>query len=191
MALSQPQLYALLHSLEPVRTSVWLTGGVAVDFLLGRWTREHKDLDLIALSQDRAGLESELIALRFQTVFDSGWNTRWSFHTESGPCSDLEIVFVEPLAPDTGTLVIAPDDRAGARPGRYPLLPYALAPERRACLEGITFRICSAEYEWWARTRSATLVPGRTLEPKIAHDLGLLETLVPAERRAALLASMA
>ncbi len=190
MALPRLQLLALLGSLNRAHTPLWLTGGVAVDFLVGRWTREHKDLDLIALSPDRAGLESELIALGFQTVFDSGWNTRWSFHTESGPCSDLEIVFVEPLAPDTGTLVIAPNDRAGARPGRYPLLPYALAPERRACMEGITFRVCSAEYEWWARHRSAALVPGRTLEPKIAHDLGLLETLVPAERRAALLAGM-
>ena len=190
MALNRLQLLALLGSLNRVRTPLWLTGGVAVDFLVGRWTREHKDLDLIALSPDRASLESELIALGFQTVFDSSWNTRWSFHTESGTSSDLEIVFVDPLAPDTGTLVIAPDDRAGARPGRYPMLPYALAPERRACLEGITFRICSAEYEWWARTCSAALVPGRTLEPKIAHDLGLLETLVPAKRRAAVLPSI-
>lgn len=189
MPLSRSQLLVLLHTLTRVKASFWITGGVAVDFLVGRWTREHKDLDVIALLPDRSRLEDELIALGFQKTFDSGWNTRWSFDTGSGYSPDLEVIFLKPLVPNSGTLVIAPGDPAGATPGRYQLPPRTLDPARRASLEGISFCICSAEYEWWARLRSATLVPGRRLEPKIEHDLRLLEPLVPADRRAALLAS--
>lgn len=190
MSLTRPQLLVLLHTLTRVKASFWITGGVAVDFLVGRWTREHKDLDVIALVPDRPSLEDELIALGFAKAFDSGWNTRWSFDTGSGHSPDLEVIFLEPLAPNTGTLVIPTGDPAGATPGRYPMPAGTLDPARRASLEGISLRICPAEYEWWARLRSAALVPGRKLEPKIEHDLRQLEALVPADRRAALRAGM-
>ncbi len=181
MPLSRSQLLVLLHTLTRVKASFWITGGVAVDFLVGRWTREHKDLDVIALLPDRSRLEDELIALGFQKTFDSGWTTRWSFDTGSGYSPDLEVIFLKPLVPNSGTLAIAPGDPAGATPGRYPLPPGTLDPARRASLDGMSFCICSAEYERWARLRSTTLVPGRRLEPKIEHDLRLLEPLLPPQ----------
>jgi len=34
----------------------WLAGGIAADFHVGRWTREHEDADLVAFEDDRSSL---------------------------------------------------------------------------------------------------------------------------------------
>ncbi|MCM3390153.1 hypothetical protein M3649_18825 [Ureibacillus chungkukjangi] len=39
----------------------WLRGGWAIDFLLGKVTRRHEDIDLITCIQNRDRLEDELI----------------------------------------------------------------------------------------------------------------------------------
>ena len=155
-------------------------GGVAVDFLVGRWMRPHKDLDLIAFSPTRAALQTELGARGFSLAQDEAWTTRWAF---AGADADIEIVFVEPAEPRTGVLVIPRNDSAGGGAGRYPLLPESLDPLRFAVLDGVRFRVCSAESEWRSRIISGDLVPGRSMEPKIRHDLALLEQLVPESRR--------
>jgi hypothetical protein len=169
-----------LRALDGITPPLWLTGGVAVDFLVGRWTRPHKDLDLIAFSPTRAALQTELGARGFSLAQEGAWNTRWAF---AGADADLEIVFVEPAEPWTGVLVIPQNDPTSGRAGRYPLLPESLDPLRFAVLDGVRFRVCSAESEWWSRIISGNLVPGRSMEPKIRHDLDLLEQLVPESRR--------
>ncbi len=157
-----------------------------MDFLIGRWTRDHKDLDLIAFTTDRARLQAELATLDIRLDYDGGWNTHWNFETDGARHTGLEIVFLEPAEPKSGILVITADNPAGAPAGRYGLIPDALDPARVATLDGVAFRVCSAASEWWSRHSSATLIPGRTLEPKIAHDLALLETLVPKKLRTVL-----
>jgi hypothetical protein len=162
---------------------LWLTGGVAVDFLVGRWTRPHKDLDLVAFAPDRQLLEVDLERYGLVLAQDGAWTTRW---TVADPTGEIEIVLVEPAEPRTGVLVIPDGDAHGGRPGRYPLPPDYLDPDRKAELDGVSFRVCSPEGEWLARIRGAELVSGRRLEPKIQHDLKLLEELVPEPRRRAL-----
>jgi hypothetical protein len=155
---------------------VWLFGGVAVDFLVGRWTRPHGDIDLNAYASDREALTRELGALGFRTQ-SSGWLTHW---TRGDSASYLEVVFAEPGPDDSGVLVITPQDSIGI-PGRYPMIAGYLDPDRRATLGGVTFRVTSAAGEWLARAAGIDIVGGRQPDPKLEHDRLLLESLLSEE----------
>jgi hypothetical protein len=188
MSIAPAKILDYLRALDGATPSLWLTGGVAVDFLVGRWTRPHKDLDLVAFSASRTTLQSELTKRGFALVQDGAWTTRWAFAGGGAADADIEIVFIESAEPRTGVLVIPDVDNAGGHAGRYLLLPGSLNPDRFATLDGVRFRVCSAEGEWLSRVTSGDLIPGRTMEPKIGHDLELLESLVPEARRGELLA---
>jgi hypothetical protein len=164
---------------------MWLSGGVAVEFLVGRWTRPHKDLDLVALTPHRGQLEPELAALGLALAHDEGWTTRWTVAGRRG--ADVEIVFVQPASPQTGVLVVPADDPGPGRVRRYPFLAGYLDPSRYRELDGVRFRVCSAEGEWLNRLVDADVVPGRKPEPKLQHDLRLLQPLIPELRRRELL----
>ena len=155
---------------------VWLFGGVAVDFLVGRWTRPHGDIDLNAYEESRERLTEELAAIGFRSA-DKGWLTHW--RRDERPWR-LELVFLERTQDGSAVLVIAPDAPVGV-PGRYPLSPGYLDPERHATLDGVRFRVCSPSAEWLARTSAQQVVAGRQSEPKIEHDRLLLERLLGAE----------
>jgi hypothetical protein len=147
---------------------------VAVDFLVGRWTRPHHDIDLNAYRDYRNQLTEELNAIGFHTA-DEGWLTHWAL----GDCEwRLEVVFLERAQNNTGVLVIRPEDAVGV-PGRYEMLPGYLDPDRYATLDGVTFRVCSPAGEWLARARGSEVVAGRQRDPKVEHDRLLLESLLP------------
>jgi len=48
--------------------SIWLRGGWAIDFLLGRITRSHSDIDLVTLINYREPLEQALVNAGFQKI---------------------------------------------------------------------------------------------------------------------------
>jgi lincosamide nucleotidyltransferase A/C/D/E len=52
LAMSAPDLVALLDRLEEAGIDVWLDGGWGVDALLGEETREHDDVDLLLSLDD-------------------------------------------------------------------------------------------------------------------------------------------
>lgn len=178
-----------LQVLAGVTPPLWLTGGVAVDFLVGRWTRRHGDLDLIAFHKDRSALEVELTAIGITLAQDGFWTTKWSFRGRRP--ADVEVVFVEDVLGDSAALVIPEDDPTGGTPGRYPFVDGYLRLDRWRELDGCRFRVSSAEGEWLNRVDSegGGVVAGRAPDPKIGHDRMLLESLIPKERRLALLAS--
>jgi len=155
---------------------VWLFGGVAVDFLVGRWTRPHGDIDLNAYADSRERLTEELEAIGFRSA-DKGWLTHW--RRDNRPWR-LELVFLERTQDDSAVLVIAPDAPVGV-PGRYPLPAGYLDPERYATLGGVRFRVCSPSGEWLARANARQVVAGRQSDPKIEHDRLLLERLLGPE----------
>jgi hypothetical protein len=164
-----------------VATPLWLFGGVAVDFLVGRWTRPHGDIDLNARAAHRASLTPELNRLGYFTV-DHGWLTQW-FHQATG--RRLEVVFLEQTDTGRTELVIREGDLVGI-PGRYPMIEGYLDATRFATLAGVTFRVSSPEGEWLARATGRDVVGGRRREPKLEHDELLLEGLIPASRLAQL-----
>lgn len=185
MSIQPAEILDVLRALGSAASPMWLSGGVAVDFLVGRWTRPHKDLDLVAFTPHRGRLERELGALDLALAHDEGWTTRWLVAGRSG--ADVEIVFVEPASPRTGVLVVPGGDRRQGQAGRYRFVAGYLDPRRYRELGGVRFRTCSAEGEWLNRLVDADVVPGRKPEPKLQHDVRLLESLIPEPRRRELL----
>ncbi|PET57497.1 hypothetical protein CN514_15320 [Bacillus sp. AFS001701] len=47
---------------------LWLRGGWAIDFLLGKVTREHSDIDLVTLIQFREELEGAMVNAGFKKI---------------------------------------------------------------------------------------------------------------------------
>ena len=47
---------------------IWIRGGWAIDFLLGRITRAHSDVDLVSLVQYRDELEEALVAAGYEKI---------------------------------------------------------------------------------------------------------------------------
>jgi len=178
-ALSTTEILATLREVNAAATApLWLFGGVAVDFLVGRWTRPHGDIDLNALARHRGALTEQLGRIGYRTA-DTGWLTQWF---QDGTGRRLEIVFLEETADGAVELVIRAGDPVGV-PGRYPIVPGYLDPARTATLEEVTFRVGSPAGEWLARAAGTDVVGGRPVEPKLAHDRRLLETLLSADER--------
>lgn len=170
-----------------LREPVWLCGGVAVDFLVGRWTRPHGDIDLVAYRDSRDRLTDELTTIGCRRTADQGWLTHWALGEQVWR---LNVVFLERAAHHSGALVIRPGYPIGI-PGRYPMPPGYLDPNRYATLEGVTFRVGSPSGEWLARAGGARVVAGRPPDPKIEHDRRLLKGLLAPAELAALRAAAA
>lgn len=164
---------------------MWLSGGVAVDFLVGRWTRPHKDLDLVAFTPHREQLERELGVRGLAMAHDEGWTTRWMMADRRG--ADVEVVFVQPASPQTGVLIVPASAPTHGQARRYSFIAGYLDPHRYRELDGVRFRTCSAEGEWLNRLVDIDLVPGRKPEPKLQHDVRLLQPLISEPRRRKLL----
>lgn len=177
-AISTDEILTTLSELAAgLTTPLWLFGGVAVDFLTGRWTRPHGDIDFNALAAHRGRLTEELGRLGYHTT-DRGWLTQW-FHSTTG--RRLEIVFLEQATDGSVALVIRPEDSVGV-PGHYPMVDGYLDPQRFAELGPVRFLVCSPEGEWLARATGLDVVGGREPDPKLEHDRRLLEALIPAEK---------
>jgi len=183
-AISQRQILETLQEIaREVDTPLWLFGGVAVDFMVGRWTRPHSDIDLNAWAIDRQRLAGQLIRLGYRCV-DQGWLTHW-YQEDSGRF--IEVVFLDRDEQGEAVLRIPQGVSIGI-PGTYPLWPGYLRADRLGNLEGLSFRVGSPAGEWLGRKKS--VVAGRTPEPKVAHDLALFETLITPEELELLRASI-
>lgn len=55
--------------------NLWLRGGWAIDFILGRITRSHSDIDLVTWIQNREHLEQALVKAGFQKKIVSEFQT--------------------------------------------------------------------------------------------------------------------
>lgn len=174
--LNNDDILATLQELnENITTHLWLFGGVAVDFLVGRWTRPHGDIDLNTFTEYREELRRQLQQINYRTP-DSGWQTHWY---QEGSGRSLEIVFLE-QSPD-GTAVLHIHEGEVGVPGLYPLVPNYLDLNRSATLADVTFRVSSPTGEWLARANGIDVIGGRKRAPKLEHDLRLLETIIPEE----------
>lgn len=90
---TQSQLNVLREITEicsTLGTTFWLRGGWAIDFLLGKVTRAHSDIDLVSLIQHRTELESALVAAGFQQIPVTNFQTDF---LKDGV--DISFVFVE------------------------------------------------------------------------------------------------
>ncbi|HEY4249459.1 MAG TPA: hypothetical protein VGM64_21735 [Lacunisphaera sp.] len=157
---------------EKVSIPLWLFGGVAVDFLVGRWTRPHSDVDLNTFAESRIALTEQLSRIGYRTS-DTGWLTHW---WQDGTGRGIELVFLDRTEDGSAELRIPLNASVGI-PGHYPLWPGYLDLARVATLDGVSFRVGSPAGEWLGRAK--TVISGRSRKPKIEHDLALLEPLIP------------
>lgn len=172
---NKEEVLGRLQVLGDLHRPVWLAGGVAVDFLIGRWTRDHGDIDLVAFEEDREALGAELRALGFEQTGDRGWITNW---TNSGRRpGEVSLAFVRRLDDSTGALVMLPSYR-GVEPGLYPGVPGALAIDRWRSLEHVRFRVSSAEEEWAYADGFTVIRPGAGDRETVRQNQALLEPLI-------------
>lgn len=178
--LTKDEALETLRALGRLTVPLWLAGGLAADFHVGRWTRDHEDIDLVAVTDDRDALTEGLATLGFTQTDDRAWITRW---TRSGrDHGEVSIAFMRRSAPDTGDLVIELEHEAqGIAPGIYPGIPGNLDVDRYASVEGVRFRVISAEDEWVFATGYAAFRPGAPPRDTVAHNLALLESILSDE----------
>lgn len=100
--LTQEQLDAIVEFLGVAReldARVWLRGGWAMDFFLGRLTREHLDIDWFALADEVPGLCEQLLQRGFADV------------TTADPAQQIDL---RRGRVDHGIAIIRLDDRENA-----------------------------------------------------------------------------
>lgn len=180
--LSKDEALETLRILGRLGVPLWLAGGLAADFHVGRWTREHEEIDLVAVEGDRSALLEELVSLGFTQTDDRGRITRW---TRTGrDLGEVSIAFMRRVAADTGDLVIQPEhETQGVVPGIYPGVPGNLDADRYGSVEGVRLRVISVEDEWVFATGYTAFRPGARPRPTVAHNLALLESLLTEEDR--------
>lgn len=163
--LSKREVLETLRQLSDL--PLWLVGGVATDFHVGRWTRDHGDIDLVAFAEDRPSLEAALRSRGFELERDRGWITNWT--------RGVSLAFEERVDAVTGNLVVR-DATDGVIPGIYPLVPGNLDPSRWRELEGVRFRVASAEDEWLYTVGFRAFRPGAPVRDRAG--LRLLESVI-------------
>ena len=110
--LTAAQAVELCQALESVGVRYWVIGGWGVDALLGRETRGHKDLDILAVRDDLARLRDMFEQERFAVshiwaesrwIDDVGepWPTAFVAEDSLGRAIDVHLID----APSEGTIV--------------------------------------------------------------------------------------
>lgn len=180
--LGKDEAFETLRILADLQTPLWLAGGIAADFHAGRWTREHDDIDLVTFDEHRDRLGSELDAVGHTKTHDDGWITRW---TRVGRATgETSIAFMDRAGPATGNLVIRPEGSRGGtiNVGVYPGVEGNLDLERFGTVEGVRFRVVSAEDEWVFTKSFPTMHPGAEPGPSDVHNVALLESVLTPEQ---------
>jgi hypothetical protein len=173
--MTKDEVLARLRVLAGLERPVWLAGGVAVDFHVGRWTRDHDDIDLVTFEEHREGLDQELPRLGFARTHDRGWITNWT--NEGRNPGEVSLAYERRLDDTTGALVMLPS-YDGVEPGIYPGFPGNLALDRFGSLDDVRFRLSAAEDEWAYATAFSVIRPGARERAVVRHNLDLLETVI-------------
>lgn len=173
--MNKDEVLERLRVLARLDRPVWLAGGVAADFHVGRWTRDHHDIDLVTFEEHRDGLDHELLALGFERTHDRGWITNWT--NDGRDPGEVSLAYERRLDDSTGALVMLPS-YAGVQPGIYPGFPGNLSLESFRTLEDVRFRVASAEDEWAYATAFKLIRPGAPERDDVHRNVELLESVI-------------
>lgn len=145
------------------RIRFWLRGGWALDFHLGRVTREHADVDLVTWLRHRERVRGLLVAQGFGVV--AGYRPPQLVLEKRG--QEASFLFV---ARTDGGQIVVPGYEA------WPF-PAGALPDRLVTLDGVRSRVMSPSallgdkegHELWS---------GKPLRPKDRESMALLRQLV-------------
>jgi hypothetical protein len=139
----------------------WLRGGWALDFLIGRVTRDHGDIDLVARFRQRSRIRHLLEANGYRVV----------------RLADLASIHFSKHGQDIAVAFIWTDEMARTvTPGRE-FWPWPPFPNRVRVLEGIACRTMSAEALLEEKTHYERY-SGRPLRPKDVESIVALRALL-------------
>ena len=148
--------------LDQAAIRFWLRGGWALDFHLGRVTREHADIDLVTWLRHRERIRLLLTGHGFSPV--PGYAEPQLVLEKRG--QEASFLFI---ARQGGAIVVPGYEAWPFRPGSFPL--------RRKILADVSARVVSPEellyeklhHEQWS---------GKPVRPKDEESIELLRTLV-------------
>ena len=152
---------AAVAGLEERQLSCWLAGGWAVDFLIGRVTREHRDIDIVIWAADASAAT--------ETLSDAG------FELQRARAPEL-IQFERKSVPVTLSFIERDADGTLVTPGKWrdwPWPPDSLsAPPGR--IGSLTIPIVSLASQIETKSNYAAHIHGAPLRPQDEVDLHLL-----------------
>ena len=151
---------------------IWLLGGWGIDALLGRISREHEDIDIIAEASSKEALHEaiERIGGEFADK-PMGWRF----------CKNdvrVDITFILYAADRTPVSDLKKDD-----PNVYPWPPGSFPKECNGRLPGLSCRAISWEAQYIAKAGYKDAFPGTDLRAKDDLDLETIRRHVPLEKR--------
>jgi len=154
----------LLHATEPKTIPWWLLGGWGIDALLGRVTREHRDIDLVVELQCRNRFKQVVGALADRVVFDRPTMLRFLRRGVK-----VDVRYAQTMPDGMWVLDLEEDDRLV-----YPLPPDSFPPQANGRLANLSCRAVSwaAQYVAKAGFRAFRDVP---LRDKDLADLAIIE----------------
>ncbi|WP_260288546.1 nucleotidyltransferase domain-containing protein [Peribacillus aracenensis] len=138
---------------------LWLRGGWAIDFLLGKITRSHSDIDLVTWIQHREHLEQALVNDGFQLMPVSEFQTDFLKNNV-----DVSFVFVR--YSDNGDIVANGFPEWVWRKDALPMEPYNL--------RGISMNVLNP-YQLLEEKKVYEQGTGRTLRPKDLKSMEIIK----------------
>ncbi|MGC0419840.1 nucleotidyltransferase domain-containing protein [Embleya sp. AB8] len=139
---------------------VWLRGGWAMDFFLGRTTREHVDVDWFAWAQDAPALTAAFGARGFVRLARAPAEQQLDYTTGS-----VELGFAFLARDPDGHVIVAGGPWAGAR------WPDGMLDAPPGKLGGVSCPIISAEAQIEIKLMTPVWRPHRPRRAKDAEDI--------------------
>jgi Aminoglycoside-2''-adenylyltransferase len=150
---------------------VWLRGGWAMDFFLGRVTRPHRDVDWFAWWSDAGRLAAALTGQGYELLPEPPHDRQLDFVR-----GELDLSFALVARDDEGRVIVPSGPWAGQR------WPEGMLDWPAARIGDVRCRIISPSAQIEIKKMMPVWVPGMPRRPKDAEDVAALEAALVAER---------
>ena len=162
----------LFAECESRNLRIWLLGGWGIDALLGRISREHNDIDILAEASSKENL---LAAIEHIGGESADKPMGWRF------CKNnvrVDVTFILYAADGTPISDLKKED-----PNVYPWPPSSFPDECNGRLPSLSCRAISWEAQYVAKAGYKDVFPDTALRSKDDLDLETIRRHVPLEKR--------
>ena len=162
----------LFFECERRNTHLWLLGGWGIDALLGRITREHHDIDIVAEESSKEDLRAAIEHIGGEFAPKP---VGWRF------CKNdvrVDVTFITYAADGTPISDLEKDD-----PDLYPWPPGSFPEKCNGRLPGTSCRAISWEAQYVAKAGYKDVFPDKALRAKDDLDLEIIRRHVSPETR--------
>lgn len=150
---------------------VWLRGGWAMDFFLGRVTRPHRDVDWFAWSSDAVRLAAALTSRGYELLPEPAHDRQLDFVR-----GEVDLSFALIARDEVGGVIVSGGPWAGQR------WPDGMLDWPAGRIGELRCPIISPSAQIEIKAMMPIWVPGMPRRPKDAEDIALIETALAADR---------